>query len=114
LRCAKLIEVRLLLVRQRSVEALQRRLHDLDCLYHCIEPLFHFRDTRGRRQRLVGRAICLKKIGRFLGGSTAICWIGQLVRAGACAVQADSLLALLTTFSFDVHQYTALFLPSPA
>jgi len=54
LRCAKLIEVRPLLVCQRSVETLQRWLHDLDCLHNC--------------QHLVDRSICLKKTGSFISG----------------------------------------------
>jgi hypothetical protein len=89
LRCAKLIEVRPLLVCQRSVETLQRWLHDLDCLHNC--------------QHLVDRAICLKKPAALLvasfSPSSAVRWIS--VGLTACMMRS---IGGLAAWLRQIHQ----------
>jgi hypothetical protein len=87
LRCAELIEVRPLLVCQRSVETLQRWLHDLDCLHNC--------------QHLVDRAICLKKTGSFISGIIQSFERCALVGLTACMMRS---IGGLAAWLRQIHQ----------
>src|SRR5262249_8411539 len=62
------IEPLLLLVAQRAIELLQRRLDRLHCAQHRIEPLLHGLEPHHRRERAVGRAIRLEQLDRLRGG----------------------------------------------
>src|SRR5262245_53372274 len=86
------VEARLLLVAERTVEAVKRRLHDIERLQGGLEPLLHGGDAAGRCQiriagairlevyvstacslgeRLEGVHLCLRRIDR---ASDAIDW----------------------------------------
>src|SRR5262245_28099664 len=57
------VEARLLLAAERAVEAIERRLHDIERLQRCLEPLLHRSDAAGRRQVCLAGATRLEVLG---------------------------------------------------
>jgi len=61
------VEARLLLVVERAVERLQRRLHLIEHRKRCVDPLLHRLEPRRRRRGHVLWAVGGEALGRRLG-----------------------------------------------
>src|SRR5882724_12356518 len=59
------IEARLLLVAERTVEAIECRLHGIERVQRGLEPLLHRGDATGRGHVLVALAARLEILGGF-------------------------------------------------
>ena len=68
LRGAQPVETLLLLVAERCVKLLERRLNRLHRAQHRIEPLLYRLQTADRRERPISGAIRGQQIDRFGGG----------------------------------------------
>src|SRR5260370_4649780 len=66
---AEPIETFLLLVAERCIKLLQRRLPGLHLAQHGAESLLHRLHTANRRERPVGRALRAQQIGRVSRGA---------------------------------------------
>ena len=78
----KRIETRLLLVAERIVQVIERRVHDADRLQHGLDPRAHDRKSAGRRARQVVRASGLQGVERLGGRVLEVSEKGLLIPIG--------------------------------